>query len=154
MDSAKSPPGSILKQINALFSMSMKDLKGVYQKLSPQENAPSNKTFLIRRIAYRLQEDAFGGLSSQAKGRLEVLKTELNPLKDLGAKRSREGEGKVVRRLPLPGTVITKTYKGQPVEVKVLHKGFEYGGKPYRSLSRVAKEVTGVHQSGFVFFGL
>ena len=146
-DAAK---GSILRQITALYGMSIKELRERYQALFPPGSSPPpSKQFLIRRIAYKLQEDAFGGLAAPAREKLETLKTELNPLKDLG-----RGHGGSNHQLPLPGTVITKTYKGRPVEVKILQKGFEYDGKPYKSLSRIAREVTGVHQSGFVFFGL
>lgn len=141
---------SILKQITTLHGMTIKTLKERYLTLLPESPPPpANKAFLIRRIAYKLQEDAFGGLPTQAQERLEVLKTELNPLGDL-----RGGSTKAIRRIPLPGSTITKIYKGKSIEVKVLHKGFEYAGKPYRSLSRIAHEVSGVHQSGFVFFGL
>jgi hypothetical protein len=146
----KAEEPSILKQIAELYEMPIKALKERYQALVPEGSTPSNKDYLIRRIAHKLQEDAFGGLSQPAKARLEVLKKELDPLSDLGQKKTTDGSS----RLPLPGTIISKTYKGQLIQVKVLQKGFEYAGKPYRSLSRVAKEVTGVHQSGFVFFGL
>lgn len=144
----------VLKRINALQGLTMKDLKEQYLALYPGAVAPNNRLFVIRRVAYRLQENAFGSLPLEARDRLDILKAELNPLKDLGRKATRTPAGKPARRVPLPGTIITKTYKGNPVSVKVLEKGFEYEGKPYRSLSRVAREVTGVHQSGFVFFGV
>lgn len=145
----------ILKQINALYIMRIKELKEQYRTLYPGDKSlPSNKDFLIRRIAYKLQENVYGGLSTKAQEQIETLKTELNPLERLN-KRPTEGDHpKTVHRLPLPGSIITKTYKGRNVEVKVLHKGFEYKGKPYRSLTQIAREITGVHQSGFVFFGV
>lgn len=139
---------SILKQITALYGLSVKDLKERYLALLPEANAQANKSFLIRRIAYKLQENAYGGLAATAQEKLETLKTELNPIKDLGRKSCRGG------RVPLPGTVITKIYKGKSIDIKVMPKGFEYDGKPYKSLSRIAHEISGVHQSGFVFFGL
>ena len=141
---------SILKQVTELYEMPIKALKERYQALVPEGSTPPNKDSLIRRIAHKLQEDTFGGLSEPAKARLETLKAELDPLRDLGQKKAAAGPS----RLPLPGTIISKTYKGQVIRVKVLQKGFEYNGKPYRSLSRVAREVSGVHQSGFVFFDL
>ena len=55
---------------------------------------------------------------------------------------------------PLPGTVLTREYKGREVRVRVLEKGFEYEGQPYRSLSAVAKAITGSHWNGRLFFGL
>lgn len=57
-------------------------------------------------------------------------------------------------RLPLPGTIITQEYKGQLLQVRVLIKGFEYAGEVYKSLSAVAKVVTGSHCNGFSFFRL
>lgn len=57
-------------------------------------------------------------------------------------------------RLPTVGTVITKTYHGQTIEVKVLENGFEYQGKTYKSISRVAMEIVKRPISGYVFFGL
>lgn len=146
------PKDSVLKQIVGLYEMPMAVLKERFLALYPNSSATPNKTFLIHRIAYKLQEEAFGGLSAQAQERLHQLKTELNPIENLGKNRNRNNMAKAARRLPMPGTVITKTFKGKQLEVKVLEKGFEYNGKPYPSLSRIAKEITGVHQSGYVFF--
>src|SRR5262249_33647806 len=55
-------------------------------------------------------------------------------------------------RLPLPGAILTRLYKGQRLEVTVLDRGFAYQGRVYRSLSAVAKTITGSHCSGFLFF--
>lgn len=137
--------GSILRQIAELYAMPIKTLKQRYGDILPPGDVSCNKDYLIKRIAYKLQEDAFGGLPPDAQNKLEELKVTLNPIKTLGAHKS---------RLPMPGTIITKSYKGQEVAVKVLAEGFEYNGKTYKSLSRIAKEISGVHQSGFVFFGL
>lgn len=57
-------------------------------------------------------------------------------------------------RLPAVGAVITKTYRGKSIEVKVLENGFEYQGKIYKSISRVAMEIVKRPISGYVFFGL
>jgi hypothetical protein len=58
------------------------------------------------------------------------------------------------QRLPLPGTVLTRDYKGQTVQIRVLENGFEYDGEVYRSLSAVAKAITGTHTNGYLFFRL
>src|SRR5205823_6892215 len=55
-------------------------------------------------------------------------------------------------RLPTPGTILTREYKGQTLQVEVLAEGFAYGGQSYKSLSAVAKAVTGAHCNGFHFF--
>lgn len=57
-------------------------------------------------------------------------------------------------RIPPAGTVLTKTYHGQTLEVKVLENGFEYQGKVYKSISRVAMEIVHHPISGYIFFGL
>jgi hypothetical protein len=57
-------------------------------------------------------------------------------------------------RLPLPGTVITRTYKGETLHVKVLPHGFEFEGEVFKSLSAVAKAITGQHCNGYHFFRL
>jgi len=144
--------GSILKQITALYGMPTNVLKERFLAMFPEKNAPSNKDFLCRRIAYKLQEDAFGSLSTNAADQLNRLKTELDPLKDLGQRQPQGPKEKQPRNIPLPGTIIMKVYKGRLLQVKVLQKGFEYEGKSYRSLTHLAREITGVPQSGFVFF--
>jgi hypothetical protein len=57
-------------------------------------------------------------------------------------------------RLPSPGSIITKTYRGKTIEVKVLENGFEYEGKVFKSISRVAMTIVKRQISGYVFFGL
>ncbi len=57
-------------------------------------------------------------------------------------------------RLPVPGSIITKTYRGKTIEVKVLENGFEYEGKVFKSISRVAMTIVKRQISGYVFFGL
>jgi hypothetical protein len=54
--------------------------------------------------------------------------------------------------LPLPGTILTRWYKGQTLQVQVQRHGFEYEGQVYKSLFAVAKAITGSHTSGFLFF--
>lgn len=56
-------------------------------------------------------------------------------------------------RLPAPGSIITKTYRGKTIEVKVLENGFEYDGKVFKSISRVAMTIVKRQISGYVFFG-
>ena len=69
---------------------------------------------------------------------------------DLGVSPAKERDS----RLPAVDTIITKTYRGQTFEVKVLENGFEYQGKTYKSISRVAMEIVKRPISGYVFFGL
>jgi hypothetical protein len=57
-------------------------------------------------------------------------------------------------RLPPPGSVLTRTYKGENLQVKVLEDGFEFGEQTFKSLSAVAREITGTHCNGYHFFRL
>ncbi len=147
----------LLKEVSALNDKPLKDLKEKYQKLyGPKKTVPVNRTFLVKRIVYKLQEQKHGGLSQAAKDKADALIKKHDPVNNKSAK-SKNGEAKKANRdprLPIPGSVITKTYKGKKLEVKVLEKGFDYKGKVYRSLSAIAKDITGNIWNGFLFWGL
>jgi len=149
-------------EIAALTRMSLAELRAKYGDLfGGRPSRSGHRRFLIRRIAWRIQELAYGGLSEEAGRRLEELAAETDPLRRY-ALRKKEGPGpggsrarrRVDRRLPRPGTVLTRRYAGRVVAVTVLEKGFEFDGRTYRSLSAVAREVTGAHWNGFLFFNL
>ena len=151
----------VLSQIMELKTKTLAELKAKYEELFPGEKAPSNnKVFLWRKIAYRIQELAYGGLPKEAQDKIQELIQKYDPInnKALRPKNSINNRSKKNlvrdRRLPIPGTVITKTYKGVTIEVKVLEKGFEYKNKVYKSLSAIAKEITGAHWNGYLFFNL
>lgn len=153
---------SILNQIMALKTASLAELRAKYSELHEGQKAPAdNKTYLWRRIAYRLQEIEYGGLSEQAQAKLTNLIQEYDPVNNKGFRPensiTRGGQAKQTlrdRRLPIPGSTITKDYKGTKLNVKVLEKGFEYRGKKYASLSTIAREITGAHWNGYAFFNL
>ena len=111
-----------------------------------------------RKTAYSAQEQVNGGLSDEAKDRLEQFIKAYDPINNKALRQNGAGEASKARirdrRLPIPGTVISKVYKGTIINIKVLDKGFEHGGKAYRSLSAIAKAVTGQHWNGYLFFGL
>jgi len=95
------------------------------------------------------------GLSDEAKDRLNEFITAYDPINNKALRQNGAGEVRIRdRRLPIPGTVISKVYKGTIIDVKVLDNGFEYDGKAYRSLSAIAGAVTGQHWNGYLFFGL
>ena len=150
----------LINQIMSLKNASMEALLAHYKEVFGQE-APStrNKVAIWRRIAYRMQEIEYGGLSSEAKAKLETLIEKYDPVnnKSLRPKATNPEPGRRKhpsrdRRLPIPGAIIKKEYKGRPLEIKVLEKGFEYEGKIYRSLSAIAKAITGIHWNGYLFF--
>lgn len=146
-----------LNEILALNGKPIKELRAKYQKLFGEgKSIPGNKKFLIKRIAYKLQEFKYGGLSQEAKEKVGTLIKKFDPINNKTATPAPKSGHKPTkdRRLPIPGTVITKVYKGKKLEVKVLENGFEYKGTVYRSLSGIAKDITGNGWNGFLFFGL
>ena len=137
-------------------------LKAKYREVFGQESRSNHKQFLVRRIAWRLQANAEGDLSERARQRALALaqETELRIrapesfLRELsGATGKWRGDARD-RRLPRPGTWLTRQFQGQSVAVEVLEKGFRYQERVYKSLSAVARHVTGTQWNGFAFFAL
>jgi len=147
-----------MSEIMALKNASVGDLKKRYREFYGTEAPGTHKTYLWRKIAYKLQEQKHGSLSAKAKEKLKVLIKEFDPInnKDLRPDKPIASQEIPVqdKRLPIPGTVITKKYKGANYQVKVLDKGFEYSGNTYKTLSAIAKEITGTHWNGYLFFNL
>ena len=150
---------SIPVQIARLQKMSVAELREEWKRLyEGEEPRVRNRVWLWRRLAWRVQELEYGGLSDAAMKRLE----ELMPTAELalrnppGKKPPRPTPIEPVRdkRIPPQGTVLLRRYKGQAIPVEVLKAGFEWEGRQYRSLSAVAKEVTGGHLNGIRFFRL
>ena len=150
---------SILAQIARLQEMSVAELRDEWKRLyDGEEPRVSNRVWLWRRLAWRIQELEYGGLSDAALERLE----ELMPTAELalrnppGKKPPPPAPIEPVRdkRIPPPGTVLLRRYKGESVAVTVVESGFEWEGRQYRSLSALAEEITGSHCNGFVFFRL
>lgn len=152
----------IAREIAELQRLTVTQLRERYQEAFGEATNANHKGWLVKRVAWRLQERAEGGLSERARRRAAELADDadlrLSPpkLKLVG---SPEPAAKVVEtkadcRLPPAGSVLTRRYKGQDVQVKVLQAGFEYEGEVYPSLSAAAKAVTGSHCNGFLFFRL
>jgi hypothetical protein len=123
-----------------------------------------NKDYLYRRIAWRLQANAEGDLSERARLRALEIANDADlrvraPKADIGTHAHTRTTVTAINgardpRLPRPGTLLTREFKGQVHVVKVLADGFEYDGRQYKSLSKVATEIAGTRWNGFVFFGL
>jgi hypothetical protein len=149
---------TILEQLLYLKEASIPELQNKYSELYQGKKAPSNnRMYLWQKIAYRIQEIEYGSLPEEARNKVKELTQEYDPINNKALRPENNNCGKQHslgrdRRLPLPGTIITKEYKGIMVEVKVLEKGFEYNGKAYKSLTAIAKEVTGCHWNGYLFF--
>lgn len=147
----------ILSRILALKTASLSELQKEYAVLFDGKKAPSNnKTYLWQKIAYRIQELEYGGLPKDAQNKAKELAKEYDPINNklLRADAAKKHRLSRDQRLPIPGTLITKEYKGMSIRVKVLDKGFEYNDKVYRTLTAIAKEVTGSHWNGYLFFNL
>ena len=150
---------SIAGQIAQLQAMTVGQLREEYLQLFGEEARSRNRTWLWKRCAWRVQELAYGGLSERAKRRLEELMPDAELALRVPPGRFQEARDAAVRqtrdpRLPRPGTVLLKTYKGQRIVVEVLHDGFSYEGQVFRSLSAVARAIAGTHWNGWAFFGL
>jgi hypothetical protein len=157
---------SLLSQIMALREMSTKELQKSYENLFDGKKASSNnKIYLWRKIAYRIQELEYKGISEEAKGRIKEIMEECDPINNRTLRPDYNSKEKFQtpkrkpstlrdKRLPIPGTIVRKEYKGNHIQVEVLENGFEYNGRKYKSLSAIAKEITRAHWNGYLFFNL
>ena len=136
---------AILTQVAALPTMPTPKLKAMWRELTGTEPPPYNRTFLVKRLAYRIQELAFGGLSVKAERRLDDLVEELDGKKKPKAKDM---------TAPVAGTKLIREWQGVMHEVTALADGFEWQGRRYQSLSAVARSITGTRWNGPLFFGL
>ena len=144
--------------------MTVPDLRRKYADVFGETTRSRHKEFLIKRIAWRIQANIEGGLSARALCRAEELANDADlrirrpPAKPEPSPATTTMPVKVDfgdrPGLPMPGTILTRPYRGRTIRVTVLDNGFEYEGEVYRSLSAVAKAVTGSHWSGNYFFGL
>ena len=137
----------VLARVLALKTTPIPDLKQLWRDLFGKEPPPYNRRFLENRLAYRLQELAYGGLPAATVKRLELLGEQL----DGGKKRVRS------RRTddrPVAGTKLIREWQGTPYEVIVQPDHFEFQGRRYESLSHIARQITGTIWNGWAFFGL
>ena len=153
------------KELAALRRMSVDDLRGRYAEVFGEPTNGRHKDWLVKRIIWRMQSLAEGDLTERARRRAAELANDA----DLRRKappspvvkpaiasptRTRCLATSGDRRVPIPGSLITRVYKGQSLEVQVLADGFEFEGEKYKSLSAVAKQITGTHCNGYHFFRL
>ena len=141
------PPADVLGRLAALKTTPTADLKQQWRELFAAEPPPYNRRFLESRLAYRIQELAYGGLKPETIQRLEALGEQL------------DGGNPVLRRIrgddrPIAGTRLIREYQGVEHCVTVLTDGYEYEGRPYQSLSAIARAITGTRWNGWTFFGL
>lgn len=137
---------SVLAQLAALKTAPVADLKQKWRDLFDREPPPYNRRFLESRLAYRIQELAYGGLSEETIERLGAIADELE------GKRGRQRSGFTNR--PIAGTRLIRQWNGIEHCVTVRNSDFEYQGRPFKSLSAIAKHITGTQWNGLIFFGL
>ena len=141
------PKQDVPARLAALPSADIRDLKEQWRNLFGTEPPPYNRRFLERRIAYRIQELAYGGLKPETIARLEALGEQI------------DGGNITLRRIrqeqrPIVGTRLLREYQGVENVVTVTRDGYEYQGRPYQSLSAIARAITGTRWNGWLFFGL
>ncbi len=149
-------------QLGALDNMTVAQLSEWYRQLYGEPPRTRHRRALQKRLAFRLQEQVLGGLSSEAQATINALGTEL-PQRwrmRLAASPTVEPQASAQAapprdaRLPTPGSVVRRIYRGKLYEATVEEKGFSFLGKSYRSLSAIAKQITGTAWNGFDFFEL
>ncbi|MDW8224362.1 MAG: DUF2924 domain-containing protein [Gemmatales bacterium] len=132
-----------------------------YAELFGEPTRSRHRTYLIRKILWKLQALAEGDLSERARRRAEELARgfELRVMPPQAPSATSAPVAAIPARaadprLPAPGTVLVREYKGRTLQVTVLPDGFEFEGERFKSLSAVAKKITGSHVNGYRFFGL
>jgi Protein of unknown function (DUF2924) len=134
-------------RLAALKAMALPDLKAEWRTLFGAEPPGYNRRFLESRLAYRIQELTYGGLKPETVRRLEALGAQFAD-RNVTSRRSRYDV------MPIAGTRLLREWQGVEHTVTVLTEGYEWQGRPYRSLSAIARAITGTRWNGLVFFGL
>ena len=153
------------REIALLKQMTVRELREKYLEVFGEPTRAGNKDFLFKRIAWRIQALAEGDLSERARqraaelardGDLRTTAPRLPATATTGNLDTDTRSSPAVsdQRIPLPGTVLTRVYRGQAHHVVVRDDGFEYDGRVFRSLSAIAKMITGSHWNGLLFFKL
>ncbi|WP_041747984.1 DUF2924 domain-containing protein [Bradyrhizobium cosmicum] len=138
---------SVLAQLATLKGAPASVLKIRWRELFDTEPPAYNRRFLESRLAYRIQELAYGGLSRETTERLKAM------AKQYADQKPTDRKARPILR-PLAGTKLIREWEGVEHSVTVRYGDFEYLGRPYKSLSSVAREITGTKWNGWVFFGL
>ena len=137
---------SVRDDIGALGSMSLDELREEWRRYHRRLPPPKlSRDLLVRSTAYKIQEREFGGLTPSTKRRLQSFAARVVTGRQNGRKRTAH---------PQPGAKLIRDWQGRTYAVTVMEKGFEFEARWYRSLSEIAREITGAHWSGPRFFGL
>ena len=155
---------TLLRELHRIQRLSVSELQAEWSKLYSGETCRSrNRTFLVKRICWRVQELTHGGLSERARTKIDELSPDTftrtrTPREALDAAMAatlpKPQRPKRDPQLPAPGSVLTRQYHGREIRVLTLDDGFEWNGQHFSSLSAVAGAVTGSKWNGRLFFGL
>ena len=157
---------NIGKEIAILKRMTVKQLRAEHIEVFGEASRSGHRQYLVKRIAWRIQAVAEGGLSERARRRAEELANDADLRTTAPKVMPDNGPAGIIAkaaaipafdhdpRVPMPGSLLTRRYKDQDIVVKVLPKGFEHEGDIYRTLSAVTKAITGTHWNGYHFFNL
>ena len=151
---------NVAREAVALQRLTIPQLRQHYAEVYNETTNAGNRAWLVKRILWRLQALAEGDLSERARQRAAELANDadlrLNPPKTLvmpmPAAPPSSPRPQADDRLPPPGTILARPYKGRTLQVQVLTEGFAFEGQVYPSLSAVAKAATGSHCNGYLFF--
>jgi hypothetical protein len=135
---------SVAARVAALPKTPTPELKQMWRELFDGEPPGFSRNYLISRLAYRIQELAYGGLKPSTRTKLDALADTLDP--KVARKRVVNG--------PVVGTQLIREWRGIEHKVTVLADGFEWEGRRYKSLSAVARAITGTRWNGLTFFGV
>ena len=154
MNKPASPNNTVLRQVADLRNLSQEELKDLWRTLYGTEPPAHNKAHLVSRLAYRIQELTYGGISEAAKEKMRAI-METSGLDENGGESNSKRRRSTSRRdQPVIGTRIVREWNGETHEVIVVQGGFQYDGRLFRSLTAVAQAITGSHWNGRAFFGL
>lgn len=164
---------NINKEVRAMEKRSVRELRKQYAEVFGESTNASNKPWLIKRIAWRMQSNIEGDISQRVRDQARSIANDADIRMTPPPERSSAREAATIHatrsvdrtktvkitmssddRLPPPGTTLTRKYKGQMYQVKVMPVGFDFDGEIYKSLTAVAKVITGQHCNGFNFFKL
>lgn len=160
---------SLDQELDALKQMNVGQLHRKYAEVFGEPTRAYHKSYLWKRIAWRLQVNAEGDISERARRRAQEIAREgdlrMFPPKPTFASDPPSPSAKPRRivlpskpkrddRVPAAGTILGRVYRGKRVEVEVLDNSFRYEGRNYLTMTAVAKQITGTHWNGYKFFGL
>jgi len=155
---ARADDGLLARELSKLRTLTVGELQDRYLNFTGRESRSFNRDYLCKRVAWHMQEALEGGLPPEVKALAAELARESSlrsrPRKLPELPKPPPSTHPADPRLPVPGSVLRKEHAGEVHEITVLDKGFEYRGEHYRSLSRIAKLVTGTAWNGFLWLGL